>query len=129
MTTSEERYRIAEALQGEARGCVEIAEEIGRTPTVDLWDVPAILQDLTHYCGLDGVVSWRELLNRFAELIDPTCEITTDQVDDGEWGAHEIYECCSECGNQNVRDRFTGKPYRFCPHCGARVMRGEDDGD
>lgn len=68
----------------------------------------------------------KTLYARLADLIDPTCEIATDQVDDGEWGAHDIYECCSECGNQNMRDRFTGKPYRFCPHCGARVTDGGD---
>lgn len=71
-------------------------------------------------------ISGKLILLRLADLIDPTCDIAIGQVDDDEWGAHEIYECCSNCGNQNMRDRFTGKPYRFCPNCGARVVeRGE----
>jgi len=114
--TSDERREVAARLREDA-GCSESSprEVVERYIGVE-YDGEDVLEE--SYTS--------ESLLRLADLIDQTCEIATDQVDDGEWGAHDIYECCSECGNQNMRDRFTGKPYRFCPHCGARVTDGGD---
>lgn len=115
MENSEERREIAAKL----RDASELPEE-------------NIIAELVDICGISfggNVTLWRATMTKLADLIDPRCDIATDQVDDGEWGAHEIYECCSNCGNQNMRDRFTGKPYRYCPNCGARVMRPQGPKD
>lgn len=65
--------------------------------------------------------SWRGVLRRIADLIDPTCEYVP--VGEGRFG-------CSECGN-TVRLDFdvpvtdeTPMPFKHCPSCGARVVSG-----
>lgn len=115
MASSDERREVAATLRDAKRKC----EERG---------YPWMTDDLILAIGYEhDYEADNGIFDRLADLIDPTCEIATYQVDDGEWGAHEIYECCSNCGNQNMRDRFTGKPYRFCPHCGSRVVSHDDN--
>lgn len=113
--TSDERIEVAAKL----RGPFDVCECVGHTY------INGTLYGM-QVCARDEL-ALRDGMRHLADLIDPTCDIATDQVDDGEWGAHEIYECCSNCGNQNMRDRFTGKPYRFCPHCGSRVVSGDGE--
>ena len=113
--TSDERREVAERLRATKAEC----DERGYP-----WMVEDLMQALgfgTYEDGDEGI------FDRLADLIDPTCQIVTDQVDDGEWGAHETYVCCSNCDNQNMFDRFTRKPHRFCPCCGARVVTGDGE--
>lgn len=108
--TPDERRRVAEELRKGYKGSRPLV-------TVVLGDSASNIPELRI----------NQLFNRLADLIDPTCEVVTDQVDDGEFGAHEYYECCSNCGNQNMRDRFTGELHNCCPRCGRRVVTGEED--
>lgn len=114
--TSGERREVAARLRAYPLESVKAGHK-GKDPL----QLPAdVMYDLMDIAGVGE--DFDSLLPALADLIDSTCEIVTDQVDDGEWGAHEFYECCSNCGNQNMRDRFTGKPHRYCPNCGARVV-------
>ena len=120
--TSDERREVAKRLRKESKTVIRSGER--------LWTRLEIAVNGWKY-GDDfdeSYVHYNDVFARLADLIDPTCKIVTDQVDDGEWGAHETYVCCSNCGNQNMFDRFTRKPHRFCPHCGARVVSGNESG-
>ena len=74
----------------------------------------------------EGDIDERLILRRLADLIDlPTCEYVP--IGGERFG-------CSECGN-TVRLDFdvpvtdeTSMPFKYCPNCGARVVRkGADD--
>lgn len=52
----EERREVAGLMRGEAADFRRLGEEHSYAWTVNLGDVPAIFQDITHYVGLDGVV-------------------------------------------------------------------------
>ena len=62
---------------------------------------------------------YANLLNRLADLIDPTCEL---KIQDG-------HACCGNCGHilageyESEEDYWCFRPY--CPDCGARVVRDE----
>ena len=52
------------------------------------------------------------LAERLADLIDPTCHhVIEDET-----------QVCSECGD----DLDEGYGWDYCPHCGARVVDGDE---
>lgn len=114
MIAPDERRRVAEWYRG-------LADEVADWGEANPWwyVMKGVYGDVARH-------DTNELFHRLADFIDPTCKVVIDQVDDGEFGAHELYLCCSNCGNQNMQDRFTGKPHNFCPNCGARVMLRKD---
>lgn len=57
--------------------------------------------------------------NRLADLIDPTCEDVSEPPKDG-FTPVPVFKC-SECGCQHVSPKYV----RYCPSCGARVVRDE----
>lgn len=63
---------------------------------------------------------YANLLNRLADLIDPTCHVALDEELSQELQG-EMFRC-SNC--DAVFPRINGE-YRYCPHCGARVVRDE----
>ena len=111
MTTLDERRKAAELMRNEAEDFRCIGEEYSDAWTVDLGDVPAIFQDITHYVGLDGIVSADALFDRIADFIDPTCTAPIGEHERG-W----LTRRCSECGC-TIK---TGNKY--CPNCGARLL-------
>lgn len=62
----------------------------------------------------------KAILERLADLIDPTCHIVDSEWDNGEctWGC-----ICKECGAKFEHERAAFLNY--CPSCGARVVRDE----
>ena len=50
-----------------------------------------------------------------------TCRIVTRRDESGD--LTEMHSCC---GDLHTRDAFTGRPFRYCPNCGARCI--EDGG-
>lgn len=73
--------------------------------------------------------------NRLADLIDPTCRIvyideswsSPDVGHIDEWH-YECSRCCYELNDEEM-DEFEGGvlPFRYCPGCGSRVVRGNHD--
>jgi len=73
-------------------------------------------------------LSAEEVFTRLADLIDPqerTCRITRIGGDAIAAG----WYVCSDCGMvyPPCNDDVAVWALRYCPHCGARVMRGEDN--
>ena len=118
--TSEERREVAERLRKEANGYRRNRAHGVRTE-IDLGDVPGVFQDMTHFCWLHGTVRCEDMLDRLADLIDPTCHI-----EDDDWASQQCMGpmlSCDRCGN--AFPEING-PYQYCPCCGSRVVeRGE----
>ena len=117
--SSDERREVAERLRKEANGYRRNRAHGVRTE-IDLDDVPGVFQDITHFCGLHGTVRCEDMLDRLADLIDPTCDV--------EW-SEPLYmddetEFRLSCGH--VADMVTDCPPAFCPECGARVVTDND---
>lgn len=84
---------------------------------------------------LPAVYTYKPALERLADLIDPTCRIV--YVDDSwsspdvgridEWH-YECSKCCYELNDEEI-DAFEGGalPFKYCPNCGARVVRDNHD--
>lgn len=82
---------------------------------------------------LPAVNTYKPALERLADLIDPTCRIiyvdesysTPDAGRVDEWH-YECSRCCYELSDGEM-DEFEGGalPFRYCPNCGARVVREE----
>ena len=64
--------------------------------------------------------SYDETLTRLADLIDPTCSLTLDEELSQELQG-EMFRC-NKCNA--AFPRINGE-YRYCPNCGARVVRDE----
>lgn len=81
----------------------------------------------TVFCDVCSDADYSDILQRIADLIDPTC-FDTESKDSKSFA-------CSACGfseSKLVVNPFTlsflwVKPsYRYCPNCGARVVRGDE---
>lgn len=81
----------------------------------------------------------KAILERLANLIDPTCRIyytdTSTSTPDRGYNPDGYYSC-SSCGEldsafEYMWDDYQASgyegelPFRYCPHCGARVVRDE----
>lgn len=128
MTTSEEREVIASRMRGEADNYRKTIEKYYPwiTGRVDLGDVDSYFQDIMHFCGIDGKTDAPTILDRLADLIDPTCHNKYRNHDDRSF-------LCSKCGYEAFTyDDSDCDPddFAFCPNCGARVTgRGETGND
>lgn len=113
MATPEQRREVAERLREDA-SCSE------RSPRFVIESYLGI-----EYDGTDVLEeSYKsESLLHLADLIDPTCKPVVDD-------AHDMDDelVCSECGCflAIVVDGKPSEPlYRYCPVCGARIVRDE----
>ena len=100
----------------------EVAERLRGVTEEELQYVflEKILNSAVGECCFDdeGDIDNGLILNRLADLIDPTCEVR----DDNPWMSNFAY-VCNSCG-----EHFStcDKP-NYCPGCGARVMSDEDN--
>lgn len=103
--TSDERREVARRLRTEVSEgeCIDYA-------------VFRIVHDVMGVEDATGARAGRIL----ADLIDPTCHV-------GEYGHDEfrVVRGCNVCHCGWYEDVF-GRPYRYCPHCGARVVERGD---
>ena len=64
----------------------------------------------------EGDIDERLILNRLADLINPTCRMRP---------VIEGFRC-SACGTYHDMSGFEEFPWPFCPNCGARVVTDDD---
>jgi len=105
---SDERIEIAERM----RGPFDVCECTGHT------FINGTLFGM-QVCAKDEL-ALRDGMRHLAELVDPTCQMKSIP--------ESSYRACSRCGAFVRRDAATdcteAIPVRFCPNCGARVVRG-----
>lgn len=106
--TSEERRKVAERM----RSPFDVCECVGHTY------INGTLYGM-QVCARDEL-ALRDGMRRLADLIDPTCHVRGF----GHPDEFRVVKGCSVCHRGWYEDVF-GRPYRYCPHCGARVV--DDD--
>lgn len=94
----------------------EVAKKLREVSTARTTD--EVYVAILHCVGITH--DYANLLNRLADLIDPTCEL---KIQDG-------HACCGNCGHilageyESEEDYWCFRPY--CPDCGTRVVRDDD---
>lgn len=89
-----------------------------------------LLEEELGFC--DYYTSFDEVLERLADLIDPTCHIAL-KPSDSDFNDEPHY-LCSRCGKEGIdvyeRDDYTLAGIvdhaRYCSNCGARVVSGHE---
>ncbi|RHB53078.1 hypothetical protein DW878_10235 [Olsenella sp. AM39-30AC] len=114
---------MAARLRHEADGFRRLENELGQL-TIDLGEVTAVFQDVAHFAGLDGTVRTCVLLDRLADLIDPTCHVIP-----GEEAVAELKDGTRltgvplSCGHVVFGVSAKDMP-KFCCECGSRITSG-----
>ena len=108
--TSDERREVAERLRqmADAHDATE-ASRVAR----------ALGLEYKVY-GTDVAFDSADIRN-LADLIDPTCHVRGY----GHPDECRVVRGCSACNCGWYEDVYA-RPYRFCPHCGARVVSDDD---
>lgn len=79
----------------------------------------------------DSYVFYNGVLERLADLIDPTCSVVRKQAYTGGPQMYKTLWCCSECGFPLAESKYKGhRPFvdeNFCPRCGARVVSEHEE--
>lgn len=85
-----------------------------------------ILNALIGFCGIEfggKKTLWKATFTMLADLIDPTCLTTTIRVMRGDENvAGDICCSCESCNGGWHWSKYDAAP-RFCPHCGAEVVK------
>lgn len=100
-----------EEVAAQLREAGEDIEEVSPYPAV-------ALNKITNIIGTNEITSYQAFFNRLADLIDPTCQLALDEELSQEIQG-EMFRC-NKC--DAAFPRINGE-YRYCPHCGARVVR------
>jgi len=120
--TSNERREVASALRGDPNDTLIPQSRDGfegmtyREAAYRFWNMCRRVRDAAN---VDIAYSTTSVL---ADLIDPTCKNKYRNHDDRSF-------LCSKCGYEawTYGDSFCDPDeFRFCPHCGARVVNDDD---
>lgn len=97
----------------------EVAKNLREVSTARTTD--EVYVAILHCIGITH--DYANLLNRLADLIDPTCTADIKREDDGIDAQPYYTSSCGNCGA--LWDTITGAALlpKYCPHCGARVVR------
>lgn len=71
---------------------------------------------------------YANLFNRLSDLIDPTCEVVGIPENDELMIRVVSGFMCKKCGHEVIVERNCSgwaEPSKYCPNCGARVVRDE----
>lgn len=111
MASSEERREVAERLRAQARTVSHDRRYLWQRLEIAVngWRLGAVVDE--------SYVFDNDVLSRLADLIDPTCHAR----DYGHPDEFRIVKGCSVCNCAWYEDTMA-RPYRYCPHCGARVV-------
>lgn len=97
----------------------EVAKKLREVSTARTTD--EVYVAILHCIGITH--DYANLLNRLADLIDPTCTADIKREDDSIDAQPYYTSSCGNCGA--LWDTITGAALlpKYCPHCGARVVR------
>lgn len=97
----------------------EVAKKLREVSTVRTTDEAYVA--LLNCIGI--TYDYANLFNRLADLINPTCTADIKREDDGIDAQPYYTSSCGNCGA--LWDTITGAALlpKYCPHCGARVVR------
>lgn len=101
--TSDERREVAKRLR-KTHGIMAFVEELG--------------------IDFDSDWCWTDVSRRVADLIDPTCKVSSVETYCDELGQLEGWEFHLTCGHSFQRPYYEAPAY--CPECGARVVSDDD---
>ena len=96
----------------------EVAEKLRRIEE-DI-DYETVFMEIDTIIGTKDNYSFSFFLNRLADLIDPTCSLTLDEE-----LSQELQGDMFRCDKCNAAFPRINGEYRYCPCCGARVVRDE----
>lgn len=96
----------------------EVAERL-REYSNDVLKDGSLLKTLK---DVTGAGSWRYVLDSLADLIDPTCKVSSVEPVEDEVGLTVGWEFHLTCGH-TVEMQWNEAPV-YCPECGARVVDG-----
>lgn len=99
----------------------EVAKKLREVSTARTTD--EVYVAILHCIGITH--DYANLLNRLADLIDPTCTADIKREDDDIDAQPYYTSSCGNCGA--LWDTITGAALlpKYCPHCGARVVRDD----
>ena len=97
----------------------EVAKKIRKIDEYDCYEMA--IYEIDTIIGTEKSPLFSDFLNRLADLIDPTCHLALDEELSQELQGKMFR--CSKCNA--AFPRINGE-YRYCPHCGARVVRDDD---
>lgn len=98
----------------------KVGERLDKEPPISLTGTACIaLWELLESAGIRDN-SYSDMFNRLSDFIDPTCSLTLDEELSQELQG-EMFRC-NKC--DAAFPRINGE-YRYCPACGARVVRDE----
>ena len=113
--TSDERREVARKLHNIGDWFDEIA------PTyVDIRDAGMVINDAIGTANSNDD-SWAEFFWHLADLMDPTCHIALDDLASQQCMGPML--SCDRCG---AAFPSINEDYNYCPHCGARVIGGDE---
>lgn len=101
--TSDERREVAKRLR-KTHGIMAFVEELG--------------------IDFDSDWCWTDVSRRVADLIDPTCKVSSVETYCDELGQLDGWEFHLACGHSVKRPYYEAPAY--CPECGARVVSDDD---
>ena len=106
--TSDERREVAERLRALAHD---------NQGLLGAWQMRRVMDEGTRILGTVGLPDCAHVLERYADLIDPTCEM--DDAGDVPASVKDNLNTffCSECGAPIYNDMTPS----YCPYCGCRV--------
>ena len=83
-------------------------------------DYETAFMEIDTIIGTKDNYSFSFFFNRLADLIDPTCSLTLDEK-----LSQEVQGDMFRCDKCNAAFPRINGEYRYCPNCGARVVRDE----
>lgn len=110
-TTSKERREVAAGLR-------ELAHD--NQGELGPMRMRHVMEEGTRILGTVGLPDYAHVLTRYADLIDPTCQVSSVETYCNELGQLDGWEFHLTCGHSVQRPYYEAPSY--CPECGARVV-------